>query len=229
MLVVEARTSGLQARFFSSVDTGLRVEMEPGPSGAMVYADTGPYDVRLGYARLPSFIGRLEKSGFRVDGQARSSPRLRELVGPRPVPDLSREDAGGPPRDRPRGHAHLLGRYPERIYERFDAIPPAVVATLLFIEDRQLLDADRPHLNPALNWGRLARAMVVDLRVRLGEDARMIGASTLATQIEKFRHSPDGRTSSAREKLRQMLSATFRAYQGGRRRSPHAARSSSTT
>ena len=43
----------------------------------------------------------------------------------------------------------------------------------------------------------------------------MIGASTLATQIEKFRHSPDGRTSSAREKLRQMLSASLRAYQGG--------------
>ncbi len=106
-------------------------------------------------------------------------------------------------------------RYPDRIYERFEAIPPAVVSALLFIEDRQLLDERRPYLNPAINWGRLARAVLVDVRARFGDDARMIGASTLATQIEKFRHSPDGRTISAREKLRQMLSASLRAYQGG--------------
>ena len=107
------------------------------------------------------------------------------------------------------------GRYPDRIYESFEGIPPAVVSALLFIEDRQLLDEGRPYLNPAINWGRLARAVVVDARARLGSDARVIGASTLATQIEKFRHSPDGRTPSAREKLRQMLSASLRAYQGG--------------
>src|SRR6185503_11431726 len=40
------------------------------------------------------------------------------------------------------------------------------------------------------------------------------GGSTLATQIEKFRHSPEGITSSPREKLRQMLSASVRAYHG---------------
>ena len=43
------------------------------------------------------------------------------------------------------------------------------------------------------------------------------GGSTLATQIEKFRHSPEGITSSPREKLRQMLSASLRAYHGGER------------
>ncbi|MCK6410734.1 MAG: transglycosylase domain-containing protein, partial [Thauera sp.] len=41
------------------------------------------------------------------------------------------------------------------------------------------------------------------------------GGSTLATQIEKYRHSPDGRTDSAAEKLRQMASATLRAYSRG--------------
>ncbi|MEM8952345.1 MAG: transglycosylase domain-containing protein, partial [Pseudomonadota bacterium] len=41
------------------------------------------------------------------------------------------------------------------------------------------------------------------------------GGSTLATQIEKFRHSPGGQTHGAKEKLRQMVSASFRAYQNG--------------
>ena len=41
------------------------------------------------------------------------------------------------------------------------------------------------------------------------------GGSTLATQIEKYRHSPDGRTDSGKEKLRQMASASLRAYLDG--------------
>jgi len=41
------------------------------------------------------------------------------------------------------------------------------------------------------------------------------GGSTLATQLEKYRHSPDGLTVSGAEKIRQMISATVRAYQAG--------------
>ena len=150
--------------------------------------------------------------------------------GPRPVPDLPGEDTGRPPLVDDAGRVIHSGRYPDRIYESFEAIPPAVVSALLFVEDRQLLDASRPYLNPTINWGRLARAVVVDARARFGSDARVIGASTLATQIEKFRHSPEGRTASAREKLRQMLSASLRAYRDGAgARLPLVAASWSTT
>ena len=45
--------------------------------------------------------------------------------------------------------------------------------------------------------------------------SRAAGGSTLATQIEKFRHSPDGQTHGVKEKLRQMVSASFRAYRDG--------------
>ena len=41
------------------------------------------------------------------------------------------------------------------------------------------------------------------------------GGSTLATQIEKFRHSPGGRTATPPEKLRQIASASVRAYLNG--------------
>jgi len=43
----------------------------------------------------------------------------------------------------------------------------------------------------------------------------VIGGSTLATQLEKFRHSPGGRTETIGEKLRQMGSASVRIYSGG--------------
>nr|MBA2724174.1 hypothetical protein [Methylibium sp.] len=41
------------------------------------------------------------------------------------------------------------------------------------------------------------------------------GGSTLATQIEKYRHSPDGRTAGARDKLPQIASASLRVYADG--------------
>lgn len=46
-------------------------------------------------------------------------------------------------------------------------------------------------------------------------EGRSPGGSTLATQIEKYQHSAEGRTTSMREKLQQMVSAALRAYQQG--------------
>lgn len=90
-----------------------------------------------------------------------------------------------------------------------------VVDALLFIENRELLDPRRPRLNPAIEWSRLARA-VADLALNQVDPSHPApGGSTLATQIEKFRHSPEGRTESIREKLRQVASASLRAYVDG--------------
>ena len=43
----------------------------------------------------------------------------------------------------------------------------------------------------------------------------MPGGSTLPTQIEKYRHSPEGLTASMGAKLRQMGTASLRAYLNG--------------
>ena len=105
--------------------------------------------------------------------------------------------------------------YPDRAYRDFSSIPPLVVDSLLFIEDHGLLDLQDPERNPAVEWGRFMLAVagriasVVDRRFREG------GASTLATQIEKFRHSPGGRTPGIAEKFRQMVTASARAYRNG--------------
>ncbi|MBN0416148.1 transglycosylase domain-containing protein, partial [Pseudomonas aeruginosa] len=90
-----------------------------------------------------------------------------------------------------------------------------VVQSLLFIENRDLLDHERPYLNPAVDWGRFTQAALSQVGKMLGFSAHSSGGSTLATQIEKYRHSAEGRTGSIGDKLRQMLSASVRSYREG--------------
>src|SRR5690606_200002 len=106
-------------------------------------------------------------------------------------------------------------RYPQQGYADFASIPPLVVNSLLFIENRHLLDPTQPLANPAVDWPRFAMAALSQLGKMLDVQDQSAGGSTLATQLEKYRHSPDGLTLSAGEKLRQMISASVRAYQHG--------------
>ena len=103
--------------------------------------------------------------------------------------------------------------YPHQSYQDFAAIPPVVVNSLLFIENRDLLDPAQPEANPAVDWPRFAKAAWSQVAKLLHLPGQTAGGSTLATQLEKYRHSPDGLTLSGGEKLRQMFSASVRAYQ----------------
>src|SRR6266404_1113031 len=100
-------------------------------------------------------------------------------------------------------------------YGNFSEIPPVIVSLILHVETRELLDPNHPYRNPAIGWGRLSRA-VVNFGLREVDPNRpIIGGSTLATQLEKIRHSPGGRTHSVAEKFRQIATASLRAYRGG--------------
>ncbi len=77
------------------------------------------------------------------------------------------------------------------------------------------MNAQYRTLNPAIEWSRFGRALLDQGWHRLDSSHEAEGGSTLATQIEKYRHSPQGRTVSPQEKLRQMLSASVRAYLQG--------------
>lgn len=94
-------------------------------------------------------------------------------------------------------------------------MPHLITQSLLFIEDRELLSADKPFMNPAVDWARFTKAVMLQAAQAIGLNYETIGGSTLSTQIEKYRHSPAGVTSGPGEKLRQMVSASVRAYQGG--------------
>jgi membrane peptidoglycan carboxypeptidase len=214
--IFEMRTSSVQALVLSTFDRDIGFTLERGRGAPLRAPEGGPYDTRLGYSRLPEFLERLEAAGYAVDAQARAGPRLKGLVERRGLFPIYREksQAGLSVADRT-GRSLYEARSPERVYASFETIPPAVVRALLFIENRDLLDPRRPHLNPAVEWPRLAKAVGLDVLGRLGRQGQVIGASTLATQLEKFRHSPEGRTRSGGDKLKQMLTASFRAYRLG--------------
>ncbi len=211
----EMRGSGLQARYFSRWANTLRYEVKPGPSPAMRYPETGPFDERLGYTRMPAFAQRLDKAGYAVTAQARQSGALANFMDRGFFPPFHEKTQAGLKVLDCRNDALFTSRVPQRVYPNFEAIPPLVAQSLAFIENRELLSVDRPRHNPAVEWARLGRAVLDQVQAMFDSDSSAAGGSTLATQIEKFRHSPEGRTTGASEKYRQMVSASVRAYLDG--------------
>ncbi|WP_373387830.1 transglycosylase domain-containing protein [Pseudomonas alcaligenes] len=211
----ELTTARLQAREFSRYAASLSYRVEPGPSPAILFPSDGPFDKRLGYAHLPLLLERLQQRQFLITAQARQSDALRTYAGHGFFPPFAEKMQAGLAISDCRGDPLYLFRYPQQLYPQFSDIPPLVVSSLLFIENRHLLAADQPLANPAVDWPRFARAALSQVGKSFALQEQSAGGSTLATQLEKYRHSPDGLTLSAMEKLRQMVSASVRAYQQG--------------
>ena len=215
LLAAEIRTSWLQSELLSAAARSLTFHVEPGPSNEIRFPSTGPYDQRLGYVGLPGFVERLGAQGFQIERQARLAARHRDAID-RGAFAIYREktSAGLAVLDRA-GAKVFDASFPERIYGDDAAVPRLIVDTLLFIENRELLDDDAPRRNPAVEWDRLALVLRASLAKTLDPGHSLPGGSTLATQIEKYRHAPAGRTEDAGSKLRQMISASLRAYRDG--------------
>jgi membrane peptidoglycan carboxypeptidase len=215
LIAAEIVASPFQARVFHRISRSFGFQVEAGRSPLPLPPANGPYDQRLGYSRLSEFSEKLETAGYEVERQARPSELLQKLgaFGLFPIYH-EKSQAGLRVLDRS-GRLLYQAQYPARVYDEFEAVPEVVVAALLFIENREALDPRHPGRNPAIDWSRLGKAFGVKALSVIDGNRKTIGGSTLATQIEKFRHSPEGRTLTARDKLRQMLSASLRAYQDG--------------
>jgi membrane peptidoglycan carboxypeptidase len=211
----EIHTSQRQARFFSNLAKGMTFDLSEEESPSFLPSPLGPYDKRLGYALLPDITRRLEDREFQIIRQARVSESMHWLRdrGVFPVYD-EKISAGLRILDR-NGEEISSNRYPRRVFSSFSEIPPLVVDILLYIENRELPNQKRPYLNPAVEWDRLAKATLDKMVQVFVPDHKAVGGSTLATQIEKFRHSPGGITLSTGEKLFQIVSASLRAYLHG--------------
>ena len=211
----EISSSERQANFFSELGRKMTFDLVEGSAAPRLYSPLGPYDKRLGYTLLPEIASRLKERHLATVRQARASESMRALRDWGVYPTYREKTVAGLKILDRNGEAIFSSSYPTRVFSAFSEIPPLVLKILLYIENRELLDPERPYLNPAVEWDRLARA-VVDKGVSLFRpDHNVIGGSTLATQMEKFRHSRDGITLSAREKLCQMVSASLRSYLDG--------------
>ncbi|SFW15883.1 Membrane carboxypeptidase (penicillin-binding protein) [Pseudomonas sp. NFACC19-2] len=217
LLFFELRSAHFQARELSRYAATLTYRVEPGPSPDILYPADGPFDKRQGYAYLPLMLERLQQRDFLISEQARFSPALMAYSRRGLFPPFIEKSQTGLSISDCRGTPFYEFRYPQQGYADFASIPPLVVSSLLFIENRHLLDRDQPLANPAVDWPRFAMAALSQIGKVLDVQDQSAGGSTLATQLEKYRHSPDGLTLSAKEKLRQMISASVRAYQQGPR------------
>ncbi len=211
----ELKNSWLESTFVREADRHLSYRLSEGKSTSIHYPAAGPYDWTLGYARIPAFLPRLEANGYQIDAQAQSSELLASFSGMGLYPVYRQKDQAGlriVDRD---GHDMYSFNRPGRIYPSYSSVPPLVVQTLLFIENRHMLDAKHPTRNPAVEWSRLGKALLDYSLHKMDSKHPVVGGSTLATQLEKLRHSPKGRTTSPADKLRQMTAATLAAYDDG--------------
>ena len=216
LIRAELRTSWLQSTWLSSYAAGLTHQVEPGPSSSIVFPNTGPYNVRLGYTAFPAIIDSLTiRNRFAIAEQARASDTLASHMkrGLSP-PYVPKQQSGLDVLDQ---HSTPLfsARYPRRVYTDPDSSPRPGRETLLFIENRALLDTEQPRKNPAIEWNRFSRATAHQLTDAIGLTEGGPGGSTLATQLDKVRHAPGGLTTGPTEKLRQMASASVQSYLDG--------------
>lgn len=213
--VNEFDSSRYQSQMFSFIGRYLTFRIKEGPAEAIRFPEHGPYDRRFGYSRLPEMLDRLKADGFRIARQAELSPLHARLIDMGVFPLYREKFEGGLRITDYQDGLMFESRHPKRLYRRFSDIPSVIVNTLLYIEDRKLLRADQPHYNPSIEWTRFGKAISDLLLSKIFSEHDVHGGSTLATQKEKFRHSSEGITFSPRDKLRQMLSASLRAYMNG--------------
>ncbi|MGH8821574.1 MAG: transglycosylase domain-containing protein, partial [Rhodoferax sp.] len=211
----EMDSSRWQARRLADYGKSLSAKVAPGPSNAIRFPGPGPYDERLGYAQLPLFTTRLEQQGFAIADQARMSPGMISLIDDGLFTPYREKAQAGLELTDCNGRTLYTQRFPERVYSNFKAVPPVLVRSLLFIENRDLLNPEYPLRNPAIDWRRFGHASADQVLHLFSSNHAAPGGSTLATQIEKYRHSPGGQTGTGVEKLRQMASASVRAYLSG--------------
>ncbi len=180
----ESHTSRLQARALSRIAERASYTLEPGRSRAIAFPRFGPYDERLGYTRLPEYVRRLTAEGYAVDSQARFSRTLLDLAGMGVYPIYREKGQSGLEIVDGSRATVFKAAYPARAFASFDEVPRVVVDSILYAENRELLQPGDPRRNPAIEWSRLARA-AFSYGIEIVDPGRAVpGGSTLATQME---------------------------------------------
>src|SRR5690606_38341198 len=104
-------------------------------------------DKRLGYVLLPMMQERLLQRGYQVSEQTHFSDALYDYASRGFfVPYTEKVQAGLTLHDC-RAEPFYQFKYPTHHYPDFASIPPLVIQSLLFIENRDLLSNEQPLAN----------------------------------------------------------------------------------
>lgn len=217
LLAAEFYTSYFQAHLLASAGQRMTFRVVDGSGLPAVPSKTGPYDERLGYAELRNAVSNLERTGYRVTKHVELSPWQQKALNWGLTPIYNEKVRAGLRLEDEQGRAIYEAVTPHEVYPTYETIPQPLVRALLFAENRQILETSLPYRNPTVEWSRLSRAVFDVGWNKVNPGHPVSGGSTVATQLEKIRHSPGGRTLSGGEKLRQMLASSLRSYQNGPR------------
>ena len=143
-IVDEVRTSRLQSSVLTRYAARLTYDIGAGPSSRIVFPSSGPHDQQLGYSRLPEFTHRLLLRGYRIAEQAQMSEATAQLAGFGIAPPYREKASGGLVVRGASGEVMFDARPGRLLFERYEDVPPLVVESLLFIEDRELLQDREP-------------------------------------------------------------------------------------
>jgi membrane peptidoglycan carboxypeptidase len=210
---IENHTSIIQSSLFKGMAEGKTFTETQTTSPTVAPPAAGPYDERMGYTQTLQFRQRLTERGYVVEHENEWQERK---VGPYRLYPIYNEKAQAGLHITDGNDATLFSaRFPRQVYADYDSIPPVLAKSLMYVEDRQLLDQHPASHNPTINWGRFFNAVYNRGKSTVGLSSDNSGGSTLATQTEKFRHSPKGVTSSGSDKMEQMLTASVRCYSEG--------------
>lgn len=201
-----------QSRFWHSYAKQLSFELNDGPSQSIVFPANGPFDERFGYHQLPLWSDQLKGAGFTITKQSSFSEPLQRYTEYGFYPPYNEKTQTGLQIFGCQNDSLFSAKWPAFQFVRLNDVAPLIVNSLLFIEDRTLLSPEHPDANPVLNVPRLGAAVISQIQRAVGIDAPAAGGSTLATQIEKYRHTPQGFTTDITDKFRQLVSASVRAY-----------------
>lgn len=218
LIYQEMRSSVLQARVWHYLAQQLTFSTEAGPApqeAAPVYPQGGPFDLRAGYSQLPTWLTTLNEQGFSITRQSRFSPALQRYAELGFYPPYAEKNQWGLQVFDCRQQPLFSFQKPEFQFSQFEQVAPLLLRALLYVENRDLFQPTA-YANPAVDWSRLGAAVLAQTQKAVGREAAAAGGSTLATQIEKYRHSEQGFTADVLDKLQQMVSASVRAYQPAR-------------
>ena len=79
LIAYELVSSALEAKYLARTAQKMTWQLESGPSKRIRYPGDGPYDLRLGYSKLPDYLNRLDKAGWKIDTQAKISIQMARL------------------------------------------------------------------------------------------------------------------------------------------------------
>ena len=211
-LYQESRNHFYQSAFWHWYAGKLTYTVKPGAATEITFPGAGPFDKRFGYSTLPHWSNTLQQQGFVLSAQSHFSAELQRYSSYGFYPPYREKTQPGLTVLGCRQDTLYQARFPGYQFAGTHQVAPAIVAALLFVEDRSLLTPGHPSANPVLNLPRLGAALVSQLQRAAGIPAAAAGGSTLATQLEKYRHSPHGFTSGTKDKFHQLVSASVRTY-----------------